>query len=399
MRTFEKTLWGVGFFVLPFIFSLSPVFEQMREPKVHFLIFLAGVYLSSKLAQKVSLILGCAAFVAFFSAVFITPNFPSASLLTLFAALYSCLFIADLGKNDIERGLEIFECSAIACAAYAMVLQLKHADPILHLIEGADYRRVMVFFGQHTLYGPFCVAGMASALFRGRFYRAILLATPIFFIDASFTYLSAAVVVALFLVRRFGIIALAGTASIGLLSAVYFFLLVVTQNNVKTEAFNDNGRFPLWKLTFRIARARPIFGHGLGSFATEFQVFQKKQLREAAGINDDELSPEVKQVIKEAEELKARSGIFLSPHNEVLSSFYELGIFGPILCFALVYSFFLLWFVGPMQNVDWALAAIFFSFCANGLGNFSFHLIPQALLPLWAYVAVTGRCKEIRLKI
>lgn len=394
MRNVDKYLWGAGFFILPFIFSYAPISEQMRIPKEHFLVLLAGFYLAFQLCRKVSFSLGCGTAVVFFSAFFVTGVFPDGALLTLFAALSSCLFVAKLGENDIERGLEILELSALCCAAYAMILQLGRADPFLTLIEGADYRRVMVFFGQHTLYGPFCVAALASSLFRGRFYRSILLATPICFIDASFTYLSAFVVVALFLVRRFGLVAFFSIAILVLVSSVAFLVTLDSHNSVKTEALNDNGRFPLWKISYRIARARPLMGHGLGSFRYQFPAFQKKEIREANGIDDTTLSPEAKQVVKEADELRLRSGIFIHPHNEILLSFYELGIAGPILCFMLICSFLIAWIQLSGSSVDWALLAIFLSFCANSMGNFGFHLVPQALLPLWAYVAVTSRARR-----
>ncbi len=251
--------------------------------------------------------------------------------------------------------------------------------------------RVPVFFGQHTLYGPFCVAAVASALFSGRYVRAVILALPIYCIDASFTYLSLGVVVGLFLIHKFGRTALLGLIIAGVLGGLVVCKELLFRDNVRVEALNDNGRFALWKLTWRIAEARPFIGHGYGSFRNQFPAFQDKRIREMNGLKDESFSPEVQEVLAKAAELQKRSGLFVSAHNEYLETFYEFGFIGPLFCLALIAAFLLAWACGPRESIDWALCAIFLSFCANALGNFPFHLIPQALLPLWAFVAVTSR--------
>lgn len=399
MKKIELILWGAGFFVLPFIFSTSSFFEQMREPKAHFLVLLAGLAISIKLMEKVSVPIGIGAALCYISAFFVSPFFPESAILTLTAALVSCFTVAHARKHHVERGLEIFEISACICAAYAMLIQFKGIDPLFTMIPGHDFRRVFVFFGQHTLYGPFCVAAMASALFNHRFYRAFLLAVPIPFIDASFTYLSFSVVVGFFLVFRFGKVAFFSIAILGLVLSSLYAVSVKRQDYVKIEPLNDNGRFPLWRLTYRIARARPFVGHGFGAFPNQFPAFQSKDIRQQNGLIDENFSEETKKLFQDGDELRKRSGFFVSPHNEILNAFYELGILGVLMCLWIMGLFAVYFYFGPKQNTDWALAAIFFSFCANSMGNFALHLIPQALIPLWAFVAVTRRALRSNLNL
>lgn len=381
---------GAAIILLPFIFYWRGSDEGMREPKARFLILLMGLFLSSSIFSKISWTLGCATGFVYFYSFFLSPNFPYVELMTFSAALSSCLLVANATKDDIKIGLELLEVVGIAAAAYAMVLQLAHHDPIMTLVPGADFHRVQVFFGQHTLYGPFAVACAAPALFRKRYLRAIFLFSPIIAIDASFTYLSAAVVIAMFLAFRFGKKAILGMGLIGLMATASAGYVYYRGDFLKYEFLNDNGRFALWEYTARIASARPWIGHGgLGAFSQQFQIFQNKELRQAIGIDDSKLSPNAMSVIHGAEELRNRSGVFLSSHNEFLQTFYEFGIAGLFFVVMLILTFWWWWSIVAYSPENWALGAIFFSVLANSMGNFPFHLIPQALLPLWAYTLVT----------
>lgn len=387
MKTAEKYLLGAGFIVLPFIFSASGA-EQMREPKAHFFVLLIGAFLALRLGRRISPILGCVAFLPYLWG-YKSTAFPSESLLVLTAAFFSCLLIAETTENDVERGLEILEIAGLVCAGYAMLWQLPGRDHFLTTIPGNDFRRVSVFFGQHTLYGPFCAAAAAPALFRGRFLRALMIALPVFLIDASFTWFSAGIVLASWIAFRFGKPALIALGVAGLLGSAVLIPKILSQDHVKVEALNDNGRFPLWRITWRIARIHPFLGHGFGSFQQQFPIFQSKEMRKQSGIDDEKLSPEAHALIREAEELRERSGFFLSAHNEILESFYEFGILGPLAAFLLLFAFTRAFWRGEKSPERWTLFAIVAAFTANSLGNFPFHLIPQALIPLWAFVAMT----------
>lgn len=397
MKTAEKYLLGAGFLALPFVFSVSGA-EQMREPKAHFLAVLGGLFLSLAVARRVSFSLGCAAGVVYLFSL-TAMRFPIEELLTFSAALGSCLLVAQATENDVNIGLELLEAAGVATAAYAMLLQFKGGDPIQTMVAGNDFRRVSVFFGQHTLYGPFCVAAAAPALFRGRFFKALLIAMPIPFIDASFTYLAAGVVVAIYLIRLFDTKAILGLVLMGVVAGGVVGSYYRDGSYVNHEELNDNGRFALWKCVWRIARVHPYAGHGgLGSFAMQFPIFQSAELRKKMGLNENSFSPEAKIVLKEAEALRNRSGWFLSAHNEFLQAFYEFGILGLFFALLLPCVFVFYWVLCPDTPESWALAAIFFSFMANSLGNFPLHLIPQALLPLWSFVAVTSLAKGGNLK-
>jgi len=394
MKASDRLFVGAGLIALPFIFAISAPGEGMREPKARALVFLVGMALSLVLAKRFSWALGAGAALCYVSALFVSPLFPYEELLVFTAALLSCFFFVKPQKDHVEHFLEMLEIGALLCAFYAMVLQLKGADPLLKVYEGYDFRRVSVFFGQHTLYGPFCAAGFASALLRGRFFRAALLFAPIIAISASFTYLSAAVATSIFCIHRFGKTAILSVTAFALLLLLGFGITVFTGKNVKAEALNDNGRFALWSITYRISSARPFKGHGFATFRDQFPIFQSKDLRLQNGIKDEQVSPEAREVLRQAEELWLRSGWFFAAHNEFLQAYYELGLPGVFVSVWLLVSFLMAWIQGERTSDDWALLAIFFSFMANCLGNFPLHLVPQALIPLWAFALVTGARKN-----
>lgn len=245
----------------------------------------------------------------------------------------------------------------------------------------------MAFFGQHTLYGPFAVACIASALFGGRHMRVLLLLTPIPLIDSSFTYLSLGAVLFLYSVYRFGRRAVLGAF---LLSLVGVGICKIWPKAVE-DTLNDQGRYHLWKHTLRLAEGHWLIGHGLASFRLVYPIFQDPELRKANGIEDAKQSPEMREFIGEADFLRRRIGPFMHPHNETLLVYFEFGVLGLLIALWLLAAFVWHWLQAPDEPWAWALAAIFFSSLANAQGSFNLHLIPQALLPLWALVAVTSR--------
>jgi hypothetical protein len=383
---------GAGLLALPFVFS-ADVAEQMREPKAQFLVMIAGLLLAVEIGQRISWSLSAGAALCYLSAFFQCRAFPYEQILPLSAALGSCLLFAHFKKHDVERFLEFLEWAGVLTAAYAMLIQWKGIDPILRYVPGADFARVSVFFGQHTLYGPFCVAAAASALFRGRYGRALLISTPLPLIDSSFTYLSAGVALATFLIFRFGRRAILGLSLMAALGVIALGYVYLGSDFVKREALNDNGRFALWKITWQVSRPRWIVGHGFSSYQTQFPVFQSKEVRELNGLSDDGLSPKTLRILASADELRRRSGFFTHPHNELLLVFYEFGLVGLFIALCLIFSFYFFWVDAPDTPENWALGAIFFSFMANSAGSFPLHLIPQALIPLWAFVLVTT-CRD-----
>ncbi len=379
---------GAGLLALPFVFSAG-VSEQMREPKAQFFALVMGLMLAVELGRRISWPLGVGAALVYLSAFFQCRVFPYEQLLPFSAALASCLFISEFKKRDVEHLLDCFEWMGLLTAAYAILVQWPGLDPVLTMIPGADHRRVSVFFGQHTLYGPFCVAAAAPALFRRRYLRAAMIASPIFLINSSFTYLAAGVVAAMFLIYRLGARAALGISVIGASSAAGLGIAYLGSDFVKHEALNDNGRFSLWSLTYQVSRPRMLIGHGFSTFQSQFPLFQSKQIREMNGLSDEGLSPGARRVLELGEELRRRSGIFIHPHNELLLVLYEFGLLGVLVAIGLLATFLFLWVDAPETPQNWALGAIFFSTMANSLGNFPLHLIPQALLPLWAFTLVT----------
>ena len=402
MRT-GRYFAGAGLLVLPFILSLQG--EQMRAPKARFLVLLAALYLAQILWKKVHPALGCAIAVFSVSSLFMAPTFAWEEFAVFMAAMTSCLWARGLTEDQIGKGLEFLELSGLVCAFYGAVLQYQGLDPLLRAIPGHTLTNPPVFFGQHTLYGPFAVACFASALFHGRHIRAALLATPLILIYSSFTFLALGVVLFLFALRHFGRYAVFGFVAAALLFFAY------SKINPDAEVLNDNGRFRVWSLVKRVADRHAIVGHGANSFRVIFPILQSRELRAANGIKPDEAqTQEARDWFRDADFVRDQWGVFLHPHSEPLSVYFEFGLIGLILALwwvtAGVFSCFEPWldawfearaFSEPVRtiydpgNVHWTLAAIFLSSLANSLGNFNFHLIPQALLPLWAFAAMTTR--------
>lgn len=376
---------GAGLLVLPFIISLQG--EQMREPKARFLVLLAGLYLASELWRKIHPSLGFAAAVFFLSAQFRSVAYPFQESLTFAAALISCFWVAYPRKSDVRRGLEVLELSGLLVAFYACVIQYGGLDPIQRPTIGHTFDNPMAFFGQHTLYGPFAVACFASALFSGRYFRSLLLFIPIFLVSTSFTYLSLAAVFALYGIRLFGKKAALSYLMAGIVASVALYK--VWPDRMEYNFLNDNGRFRVWELVMHVANRHPVMGHGAASFRVIFPILQAKELREANLIQDSIQSEENRIFFRECDFVRNQWGIFMHPHNEALSVYFEFGLIGLIAAAWWLYTFFSSWWRLPDEPQNWALLAIMAAMLVNALGNFPFHLIPQALLPLWAFVAVT----------
>lgn len=380
---------GAALFVLPFIISADGG-EQMREPKARMLAIMFGLWLAAELWRRVHPALGCAAGFLFVH-VFLAPfSFPLYQCLALLGAFGSCLWVANPTKSDVKHGLEILELSGIVVACYALVFQLQGNGHYIHLLPHAI---PMAGFGQQTLYGPFAVACFASALFHHRHFRALLLLLPIIVIQSSFTFLSLGVVVGFFAVYRYGKAAFLG----GLIAVLLFIGVCKTWTDETKFLFDDQNRFALWGQTYTLGKRHWLVGHGFASFRVIYPIFQNPDLRKANGIDDSKQSEETKAFLARAESLRS-AGIFLHPHSEYLSVFFEFGLVGLLLGLWWVASFALSWLQLYDEPENWCLAAIFFSFLANSIGNFPFHLVPQVLLPLWAFVAVTTMQEDVILE-
>lgn len=403
MKISGRYFAGAGLLVLPFIFSADGG-EQLREPKARMLAVMFGIWIACALWKRIHPSLGCAAGFLFLSAAFTAPIFPHQALLALLGAFGSCFWVAHPTKHDIERGLEVLEISGILCATYACVFQLQGQWVFLTPLPGAVPAAA---FGQQTLYGPFAVACFASALFHGRHFRALLLFLPIPIISSSFTWLSFGLVVFLYAFSRFGKKAILGACLLGMI------LLAGSKiwPSYAREALDDKNRFTLWRHTLLIASRAPLVGHGFASFRVIYPSIQDPGIRQLSGIDDSKQSPAMRKMFEEANGLRGGSGIFLHPHNEAIALFFEHGVLGLLIALWWLHTFVLAAFREPIDDFwrermgyftknapldpsRWALIAIFLSFLANAMGNFPFHLIPQALLPLWAFVAVTTQREE-----
>jgi O-antigen ligase len=388
----SRTFAGAGLILLPFIFELSGD-DQLRAPKAKMLFIMAAFYVAGLLWQRGLRPLAAGLAVAFISAYFSKTIFPYDDMAVFLAAGISCLWV-DLSpllitdtpeKYDFDRFFKLAEGVGLVAAAYAFVQIVGH-DPILNYYSWADHGRPVIFFGQHTLYGPWAVAVFAIALFRRHWIRAAVLLVPILFINSSFTFLSLAVVLGLFLVQRIPFRFVALAAFLGFLG-----LAVVHQArpDLLEEPLNDKGRFVLWDQTLELGMRHWVIGYGPGSFRVIYPVFQDEALRRLNGIKDQELSPHTIEFMQKAARLKQESGYFLNPHNSFLHVFFTMGAAGLLAALWILLQFSVDFWQKRARPEAWILAAIFYSALANSLGNFPFELIPQALFPLWAYVAMT----------
>lgn len=379
----EKWLTRAVVLLLPFVFWSSG--EQFREPKAVTLIVMAALWLFFALSEKINLALGFSFFYLVVSGAFLGRVIPYGDILALFAAAISCLWIT---KDNPKVVFKLLEFVGVICAVYGLA-QYFGFDPIMNFQEWADVRPVALF-GQHTLYGPFAVSAFAVSLFYRHWIRAAFLIVPVVLIDSSFTFLSLASVLAVWAIANFKkeviLWSIFGLFVAGLSGAIMF------DGILKTEALNDKGRFALWGQVTELAANRPVLGYGLGSFKEIYPVFQNKALRVKNGISDDSLSTDAREFIRKAEQIRNEQGTFLSAHNEFLQVFFELGLLG-VVCVLWILGSFFLSFRASLKNTEaWICLSIFCLFLANSLGNFPLHLVPQALLPLWAY------CFVIRMK-
>lgn len=381
----ERIFAGAGLILLPFIFEIGAP-DEMRLPKAKALLLMAMLYGCAKLFQRVDRALSLFALVVSVSAWNSSTGIPYQDLAIFWAAISTSFWIKEMNERDLLAGLRIFECTALLAALYSAI-QISGHDPFIEYYSWAESWRPSVLFGQHTLYGPWAVTGFLIALFRRHYIVAAILLFPILIINSSFTFLSLAGGLFLwvwFTHKKWLSHIMALSLLIGVLGAAKY-------PDKISEALDDKGRLSLWSQTIFLAERRPILGYGFGSFKEIYPQFQVPQLRHANGLKDAELTEKTRAFIKQAEYLKALSGVFLSSHNDLLQHFFECGILGVLSVLLMALHFFLrarrlFWW--PAFPLLFTLAV---AFSLNSLGNFPFHLIPQALIPLWCYVFIVTR--------
>jgi O-antigen ligase len=387
----KRIFAGAGLILLPFIFEPGAP-DESRLPKAKALAVLAILYGAYEIFKRVDRTLGCFVGYVALSAVFSRTGIPYEDLLLFLGAVGSLVFVYRAKEVDIFHGLRLFEIAACLSAIYS-VAQVAGLDPFFHYHTWADIKPVAMF-GQHTLFGPFLVSGFLAALFFRHYVAAFVMLLPIFIINSSFTFLSLGgglLVWLLILHRRVALYAL----SIALAGVVLFVSFYPKEAN---EAMNDKGRFRLWKQSLILSERHWLLGHGFGTFKEIYPIFQLPELRRANGLDDSKMSEKTREFIREAEAIKAESGVFVSSHNDLVQVFFELGIIGVLLILAMVFKFYRLMLKQYWMPGYAAMCAIVTVFLLNSLGNFPFRLIPQAMIPLWIYVIVVSRNDILKTK-
>lgn len=382
----KRLFAGAGIIFLPFIFAIG-VPDEMRVPKAQALALMAALYGAYVIGKKIDFLLGCFAAFVSISALFRTLVIPFEDIIYFWGALGSAFWVSNASDDTIRDGLNLFEGVAIVAALYS-IFQICGKDPLMTYYPWAESWRPTVMFGQHTLYGPFAVAGFMVALFRRHYPICLITFFPIVVINSSFTFLSLAVGAAIWTFYTY-------RRAIPHIVVILIIIGVIANHfypNKKQEILDDKGRYSLWAQTFELSKRRPLFGHGFGSFKDIYPIFQLPELRKANGIDDEKLTPKTRAFMAEAKRLTLNgNGIFVSSHNDLVQVFFELGGFGVLLVFSML-AFFLIKVRNKLHNPLYQLLlAMFLGFIADSFGSFPFRLVPQALIPLWIYVVVVSR--------
>lgn len=381
----ERVFAGAGLILLPFIFEVG-VADEMRLPKAKALFLMAMLYGAAKIWQKIDKPLAALCAVVSLSGFFSSTGVAYNDLLFFWAAILSATWMKTMQEKDLLGGLRIFECVGVVIAVYGIV-QITGNDPWIEYYAWAENWRPTALFGQHTLYGPFAVAGFLIALFRRHYVVAAILLFPIVVINSSFTFLSlfAGLAVWVWFTYRKAV------PHISVCTVILCVLAATFYPNKVAEGLNDKGRFELWGQTLYLISKKPLFGYGFGSFKEIYPVFQVPELRKANGITDEGMSASTLAFIKKAEHVRAESGVFMTVHNDLLNLCFESGLAAVLCILAMAVQFWRslrsrLWI--PLYPL---LLAVLLAVCANSLGSFPFRLIPQALIPLWIYAFIVTR--------
>lgn len=387
----KRLFAGAGIIFLPFVFAIG-VPDEMRVPKAQALALMAAIYCACLVFKKIDPLLGIFAAYVSVSARFASTAVQFEDIIYFWGAIGSCFWVANASDEHIHDGLNIFEAIASIAAAYS-ILQICGKDPIMTYYPWAESFRPTVMFGQHTIYGPFAVAGFMVALFRRHWFVAPLLLFPIIVINSSFTFLSLAVGVGIWTVYTYR----KAVPHIAVMLVIIGALAGALYPNEKHEIMDDKGRFRLWKQTLTLSYRHPIIGYGFGTFKDIYPIFQLPALRKANGIVDESLTPQARAFMEEAHQLTGNgNGVFVSPHNDLLQAFFELGGIGVLLLVLMFLRFCFLIRDKLYLPVYQLMLAMLLGFCANSFGSFPFRLVPQALIPLWIYVVVVSRSDRIK---
>lgn len=390
----NRMFWGASILLLPFIIDIG-TFDDFRLPKAKAMVLLSFIWAGFYFWKEIDKALGMGIILVGISAHFSRTMYHVEDILLFGSAILVGTFAKNATRGDVRGFFKLLETAALICATYGLI-QVSGLDPWMKLVPGTTEWRPVALFGQHTLYGPFAVAGLMCSLFLGRKWRAAYLLLPVILIDSSFTYLSLIVGLFVFLWFKLGKKASVVTAGVlTVLALAVFFVKYNKGDHTSWEPINDKGRFKIWRHAAQLGFIHPISGYGFGSFKVAYPLFQDKNLREANGIKDEDLSPESRKFIEEAEYIRRESGYFFTVHNEYIQAFMEMGFPGVFCILAIITSFFWSFYWAPRSPETWGLAALFSIFLANASGNFIFHLVPQALIPLWSFIAMKTYKEEM----
>jgi len=334
--------------------------QGIRAGKMLALVIVASMLWAWTLARKVSWSAGALMAVAALSAV--SAGFgPTHAPVLVFVTCGTFLmwWCAEVGIAKSRPVLWAFVGSAVLQALYGFA-QTQGIDPIFVRTTFQDQWLPVGTLGQQTLYGPFLAAACGAAIFLEPVLLVVLLPAALLTLS-SMTFLSLCAVAGVYVVHRAGLKIAAGClALLIVLGAGAFFLFP------SSFAFDDQGRFQIWRSALKLWSDRPFFGYGLGSYPV--------------------LAP-----LDQSVKLATEHGYFIQAHNDYVQVLFETGLLGFLVVLG---AFFevgrgIKRTFGTKEGKAWT--AVFAAIAANALGNFTFHVAPLALIGILSWSFLVSR--------
>lgn len=178
----------------------------------------------------------------------------------------------------VDLGRETFAKLLVASGTFQAVLGLLQVCGI-HILtalpEPSALHKPFGLWGHETVLGPFLVACLAPALWRGRWLSAGLMLAAILATVSTMTYAALGAVLVLFIWHRTRFIYAVLVSLLGAwLLAIGFYLFP------DHPVLSVNGRGVIWKYVWEALQERPVWGYGPGAWAGKILPSYFKQYAE-----------------------------------------------------------------------------------------------------------------------
>ena len=280
-------------------------------------------------------------------------------------------FMDDKRRDQILK-LVLF---AASMNAVWVIVQMLNIDLITVPSEGAHGEWFYTgFFGNPNDLGIFLAISLPLVFCCGKWSTKLFLFAflgfALWIMQSTMSFLAA--IVGLFSYLAFIGISLKNLVFIlmvGTLAAVFFLIFV------DRPKYSDLIRFRIMKRSAQIAMQKPLFGHGLASFAIVFAHNTRKE----ANMRDGPRSP-------------------IHVLNEYIETLFEQGFLGLFALFALMISVLKRSLKMPMSPPRAAAIAGLTALAANSLGFYPLHIPLLALMALIFYAIALSETKSRGIK-